>query len=54
MDTIVNNTRDVGVCIGDVENRDEWRFRTKVADHKWTGKKAKEDEKSFSGITRYK
>jgi hypothetical protein len=24
----------VGVCVGDVENRDEWRFRIRVADPK--------------------
>jgi len=24
--------RAVGECVGDVENRDEWRIRTKVSD----------------------
>jgi hypothetical protein len=27
LDTIENDMRAVGVCIGDVENRNEWRFR---------------------------
>jgi hypothetical protein len=31
LDIIENDMRTVGVYIGDVENQDEWRFRTKVA-----------------------
>jgi hypothetical protein len=31
---IVNDMRAVGVCVGDIENQDEWRFRVRVADHK--------------------
>jgi len=34
LDTIENDMRAVSVCIGDVKNRDKWRFRTKVADSK--------------------
>jgi len=29
--TIENNMRAVGVCVGDVKNRDKRRFRIKVA-----------------------
>jgi hypothetical protein len=28
LDTIKNDMMTFGVCIGDVENRDEWRFKT--------------------------
>jgi hypothetical protein len=31
---VENNLRAVGVYVGDVENRDEWRLRTNVADPK--------------------
>jgi hypothetical protein len=41
LDTIENDMRAVGVCVGDLENRDEWRFRATVADSK-VGEKAKE------------
>jgi hypothetical protein len=35
LDTIENDMRAaVGVCVGVVENRDEWRFKTRVADPK--------------------
>jgi hypothetical protein len=34
LDTIENDMRSVGVCIGDAENRNEWRFRTRMADPK--------------------
>jgi hypothetical protein len=37
LDTIKYNMRVVGVCVGDVENRDQWRFRTNVADPKYVG-----------------
>lgn len=33
-DKIENAMRAVGVCVGHVKNRDEWWFRTKVADLK--------------------
>jgi len=26
LDTIENDMRAVGVCVGDVENQDKWRF----------------------------
>jgi len=35
LDTV--DTRTIGVCVGYVENRDKWRFRTKVANPKWLG-----------------
>jgi hypothetical protein len=28
LDTIKNDIRAIGVCVEDVENRDEWRFKT--------------------------
>jgi len=31
LDTIENDMRAVSVCVGDVEKRNKWRFRTKVA-----------------------
>jgi hypothetical protein len=34
LDTIENYIRAVGVCVGDVENRDELKFRTRVIDPK--------------------
>jgi len=34
LDTIENDIRAVGVCVKDVENREKWRFRTKVPDLK--------------------
>jgi hypothetical protein len=34
LDTIEIYIRVVGVYVEDVENRDEWRFRTRVADPK--------------------
>jgi hypothetical protein len=34
LDMIKNDMRAVDVCVWDVENQDEWRFRTKVADPK--------------------
>jgi len=34
LDTIENDLRTVGVCIGDVKNRDKWRFWTKVVNPK--------------------
>jgi hypothetical protein len=33
-DTIEIDTKAVGVCVGDVENLDKWRLRTKFADLK--------------------
>jgi hypothetical protein len=32
--TIVNTIRGVGVSVRDIENQDEWRFRTRMADLK--------------------
>jgi len=32
--TIENDMRAVGVCVGNVEKQDKWRFRTKVANPK--------------------
>jgi hypothetical protein len=32
LDMIENDMRAISVCIGDKENRDEWSFRTRVAD----------------------
>jgi hypothetical protein len=29
-----NAIRTVVICLGDVENRDKWRYRTRVADPK--------------------
>jgi len=34
LNTIENDMRADGLCVGDVENRDNWRFRKKVADPK--------------------
>jgi len=34
LDTVENDMRAVGVCVGYVENQDKWRFRIKVADPK--------------------
>jgi len=34
LDTIENDMRAVGVYVGDMEDRDKWRFRTMVADPK--------------------
>jgi len=31
LDIIENDMRAVGVCKGDLENRNKWKFRTKVA-----------------------
>jgi hypothetical protein len=33
LDTIENDIKAVGVCVRDVENRDQWKFGTKVVDH---------------------
>jgi len=33
LDTI-ENMRAVSVCVGDLKNRDKWRFKTKVANPK--------------------
>jgi hypothetical protein len=35
LDTVENDMRAVGVYVGDVENRDKWRLRTRVADPKY-------------------
>jgi hypothetical protein len=32
LDTIEYDIRAIGVCVGDVENRDEWRFKTGMVD----------------------
>jgi len=32
LDTIENDMKDVGVCIKDVENQENWWCRTKVVD----------------------
>jgi hypothetical protein len=32
--TIEDDMRAIGVYVGDVENRDKWRFRTRMADPK--------------------
>ncbi len=37
MENIENDMRLVGVGIGDVKDRDKWRFRTRVADPKELG-----------------
>jgi hypothetical protein len=34
LDTIENGIRIVDVCVGDVENRNEWKFRTRMIDPK--------------------
>jgi len=34
LDTNENDMRTVGLCVEDVKNRDNWRFKTKVADSK--------------------
>jgi hypothetical protein len=34
LNTIENDMRTVDVFVGDVKNRDEWRFRTRVANPK--------------------
>jgi hypothetical protein len=31
---IENDTRAIGVCVGDIENRDEWRLKTRGVDPK--------------------
>jgi hypothetical protein len=44
LDAIESYMKAVGVCVVDVENRDEWRFRTRVADHNsWEKGKGEED-----------
>ena len=37
LENIEEDMRAVGVCIGDVKDRDRWRFRTRVADPKKLG-----------------
>ena len=37
LENIEKDMRVVGVCIGDVKDRDWWRFRTRVADPKELG-----------------
>jgi hypothetical protein len=39
LDTIKNNMRAIGIYEGDVENRGERRFRTRMANPKWFGEK---------------
>jgi hypothetical protein len=34
MDTIENYMRAIGMCVGNVENQGEWRFRIKLANPK--------------------
>jgi hypothetical protein len=34
LDMIEDDMRAISVSIGDVENRDEWKFRTMIADPK--------------------
>jgi hypothetical protein len=41
LDTIENNTRAIGVSVGDVENRDEWRLRCQTQVVKRKAKKKK-------------
>jgi len=41
LDTIGNYMRAVVVCIGDVENRDKWKFMTKMKEKKKEKKKKK-------------
>jgi hypothetical protein len=36
---IENDMRAVGVCEKDIENREDWRFRTRVADPKYLAEK---------------
>jgi len=49
LDTIENDIRAVGVCIGDVENREKWKFKTKLGGQPkivgTVGRKAKEKAK---------
>jgi len=45
LDTIENNMRAACMWVGDVENRDNWRFWMKVADPK-VGRKAKGEDHS--------
>jgi hypothetical protein len=35
LDTIENDIRAVGVCVGNVENQDEWMLKTKVTNFKY-------------------
>jgi hypothetical protein len=44
LDTIENDIKAVGVCVSNVENRDNWRFRTKVA--QIIGSKVKKKKKN--------
>ena len=39
LENIEKDMRVVGVCIGDVKDRDRWRFRTRVADPEELGGK---------------
>jgi hypothetical protein len=34
LDRIKNNMRAIGGCVRNMENRDEWKFRTKVGNSK--------------------
>lgn len=34
LDMIKNDIKAIGMCVGDIKNRDKWSFRTKVADPK--------------------
>lgn len=34
LNTVENDMKAFGVCLEDIENRDEWRFRTRVVDPK--------------------
>jgi hypothetical protein len=39
LDLIENDLRLIDVCVEDIENRDEWNFRTRVTDPKLLGER---------------
>jgi hypothetical protein len=39
--------RAAGLCVWDVENQDEWKFRTRMADLKYLGKRRRRRRKIF-------
>lgn len=45
LDTIENDMRSFGMCIEDMENREKWMFRTKVADLKQLERRRRKKKK---------
>lgn len=51
LDVIENDVKRAGVSVENEENRVKWKLRTKVADSKQFGKKAKESKKYLKILT---